>query len=599
MTSPQQNQQDQELQPYGAQDIFDDFIDLDFLRNNTSSMDEDIDIGEMSNSDLFRYFLEGELAKGPGLNNIDQQVLNQQQQQPDSFPTPMQDITQDFSQDFALLSSPVLSNNDIELNHLSPSPLSPISPPTDTQELHSQAIVNPVTVGPSLAVLNAQLAELLAKLPLIKQEVATDSKLGVTNLTTSSVLPQTQINSHPSVNVVSSNSAASSIVSPDSPPVTNLDTRSEVELKKLTSKERRQLRNKISARNFRVRRKEYIGNLETTNQEQQEEINLLRQALAHLQEENTKLQEEVKELRKRQRKNSKSVIASPPSPPHVSSISKEGNNGVTLAANVKNNSNHSNTRVNSIKSPGTPSSSSSSSSSSTSSSANRLLVIPNVNKDTPSSPSRAQKSWQDGRVRVQTTFIPEFSLDKHLLQDKSQHMDEYNWANQSFVFGEDGQKAWVAYLLVSTLMRHLTALFCHAVSSLSPTEMVPGLYLSASLLEKPYTKPIQTQDLPETFTSQTSVNEVESLENCKAVSSFNIEPPVALSEEDESSCYSFLLDNSSTLVGNAKEASVLDWLYDTMVRYVVEQSQAEAKLHELQSDWVGDEFEDNVLPLLF
>ncbi|KAG0266898.1 hypothetical protein DFQ27_009365 [Actinomortierella ambigua] len=34
------------------------------------------------------------------------------------------------------------------------------------------------------------------------------------------------------------------------------------ELKKMTSKERRQLRNKLSARNFRVRRKEYIGSLE-------------------------------------------------------------------------------------------------------------------------------------------------------------------------------------------------------------------------------------------------------------------------------------------------------------------------------------------------
>ncbi|KAF9973479.1 hypothetical protein BGZ73_003278 [Actinomortierella ambigua] len=43
------------------------------------------------------------------------------------------------------------------------------------------------------------------------------------------------------------------------------------ELKKMTSKERRQLRNKLSARNFRVRRKEYIGSLENQVKEAKKE----------------------------------------------------------------------------------------------------------------------------------------------------------------------------------------------------------------------------------------------------------------------------------------------------------------------------------------
>ncbi|KAF9574737.1 hypothetical protein EC968_005742 [Mortierella alpina] len=45
----------------------------------------------------------------------------------------------------------------------------------------------------------------------------------------------------------------------------------ESELKNMTSKERRQLRNKLSARNFRVRRKEYIGTLENQVKEARRE----------------------------------------------------------------------------------------------------------------------------------------------------------------------------------------------------------------------------------------------------------------------------------------------------------------------------------------
>ncbi|KAG0338411.1 hypothetical protein BG004_007244 [Podila humilis] len=52
------------------------------------------------------------------------------------------------------------------------------------------------------------------------------------------------------------------------------------ELKKMTSKERRQLRNKLSARNFRVRRKEYIGTLENQVKEARREAAELQKKLA-------------------------------------------------------------------------------------------------------------------------------------------------------------------------------------------------------------------------------------------------------------------------------------------------------------------------------
>ncbi|KAF9922046.1 hypothetical protein FBU30_007888 [Linnemannia zychae] len=47
---------------------------------------------------------------------------------------------------------------------------------------------------------------------------------------------------------------------------------SESQLKLMTSKERRQLRNKLSARNFRVRRKEYIDHLESQVKEAKQEV---------------------------------------------------------------------------------------------------------------------------------------------------------------------------------------------------------------------------------------------------------------------------------------------------------------------------------------
>ncbi|KAG0221973.1 hypothetical protein BGX31_009426 [Mortierella sp. GBA43] len=52
------------------------------------------------------------------------------------------------------------------------------------------------------------------------------------------------------------------------------------ELKKMTSKERRQLRNKLSARNFRVRRKEYISSLEAQVKEARKEAAELQKKLA-------------------------------------------------------------------------------------------------------------------------------------------------------------------------------------------------------------------------------------------------------------------------------------------------------------------------------
>ncbi|KAI7877354.1 hypothetical protein K492DRAFT_239257 [Lichtheimia hyalospora FSU 10163] len=75
------------------------------------------------------------------------------------------------------------------------------------------------------------------------------------------------------------------------------DYLSETQLKMMTSKERRQLRNKISARKFRNRRKEYISMLENEVQKQKQENNRLRLEVTWIRGTVDKLQKENDQLR--------------------------------------------------------------------------------------------------------------------------------------------------------------------------------------------------------------------------------------------------------------------------------------------------------------
>lgn len=69
-------------------------------------------------------------------------------------------------------------------------------------------------------------------------------------------------------------------------------------LAKMTSKEKRQLRNKISARNFRVRRKEYISTLEMDIAERDRLLQAIRSELGSTQSENVALRQEIAALKK-------------------------------------------------------------------------------------------------------------------------------------------------------------------------------------------------------------------------------------------------------------------------------------------------------------
>ncbi|KAH7917664.1 hypothetical protein BV22DRAFT_1135221 [Leucogyrophana mollusca] len=70
------------------------------------------------------------------------------------------------------------------------------------------------------------------------------------------------------------------------------------EYKKMSSKEKRQLRNKISARNFRVRRKEYITTLEGDIAERDHLISAIRTELGSSKSENVALREEIDALKR-------------------------------------------------------------------------------------------------------------------------------------------------------------------------------------------------------------------------------------------------------------------------------------------------------------
>ncbi|KAG0741536.1 hypothetical protein G6F35_001017 [Rhizopus arrhizus] len=66
----------------------------------------------------------------------------------------------------------------------------------------------------------------------------------------------------------------------------------------MSPKERRQLRNKISARNFRVRRKEYITSLEEQVAEHKKTMKELKQRLSRVEDENKALQKEMDMLKR-------------------------------------------------------------------------------------------------------------------------------------------------------------------------------------------------------------------------------------------------------------------------------------------------------------
>ncbi|CAJ0768867.1 2927_t:CDS:2 [Entrophospora sp. SA101] len=151
-------------------------------------------------------------------------------------------------------------------------------------------------------------------------------------------------------------------------------------------------------------------------------------------------------------------------------------------------------------------------------------------------------------------------IDMDFLRNDKLMEDETNNNNSRF---------WFAYVLVSTFLQQITSLFLEAVVTTPKQQMIPALFRHPVVLPELF--PLLKEDDNKLLYVNVSDNYDDNIQ----------------------------LLNNNIVVESIKEASVLDWLYDSMLQQVVEQSQIEARIMELSSDWVGDDLDDNVLPLLF
>ncbi|KAH8101955.1 hypothetical protein BXZ70DRAFT_906499 [Cristinia sonorae] len=161
------------------------------------------------------------------------------------------------------------------------------------------------------------------------------------------------------------------------------------EYKKMSSKEKRQLRNKISARNFRVRRKEYITTLEGDIADRDRLIDHIRTELLGTKSENSALRQEIQALKKallEGRGLPTTPVLPPPAP--LSTVSPAATASTSAATK-----------------PATPKS---------------PLLTPNIHKDLPTSPRLGARNFWGGAAAanlggfggitpVHTTLMPEWS----------------------------------------------------------------------------------------------------------------------------------------------------------------------------------------------
>ncbi|KIM69474.1 hypothetical protein SCLCIDRAFT_1207899 [Scleroderma citrinum Foug A] len=155
------------------------------------------------------------------------------------------------------------------------------------------------------------------------------------------------------------------------------------EYKKMSSKEKRQLRNKISARNFRVRRKEYITTLEGDIAERDRLIDAIRSELGSSRSENIALRQEISALKK-------------------CLLEGRGLPDLPPPAEL-------------LPSPASPPMPIPSTSNAVVSSSSSSIVTPNTQKDLPTSPRLGNRAFWGGLggmgvTPVHTTFIPPIAV---------------------------------------------------------------------------------------------------------------------------------------------------------------------------------------------
>src|SRR5262245_42817858 len=134
---------------------------------------------------------------------------------------------------------------------------------------------------------------------------------------------------------------------------------------------------------------------------------------------------------------------------------------------------------------------------------------------------------------------------------------------------EKGHRAWMAFNMCTEVLQQMMTLFVNAVCSLLLQDMLRLLSPDA----------VHASSAPARVAQDTAHALV--VEDCTQIQDATSEAPGGDTQHHA----------EGATVDSAVEASVLDWLYDNMVRQVIEQSQAEARLSELTSDWVVDDFD--------
>ncbi|GAA6005754.1 hypothetical protein JCM11491_003996 [Sporobolomyces phaffii] len=209
------------------------------------------------------------------------------------------------------------------------------------------------------------------------------------------------------------------------------DKPAEEEYKKLSSKEKRQLRNKISARNFRHRRKEYLTTLEEEISTRDTLITNLQDQVSTLKTDNSSLKSEVTLLKTKwqellDKMSSLAGTAPAPAPASSTAVGLGVNPSKAIAGGVTGQPQVKEEEAWELDSPAASASPLPSTSDATASRRTRSsngIQRPNLTKDLP--PRRSNSSWNPqgfggGFQSVHTTLVPDFSsLASHLTNKAS------------------------------------------------------------------------------------------------------------------------------------------------------------------------------------
>ncbi|KAG0329615.1 hypothetical protein BGZ99_001222 [Dissophora globulifera] len=351
------------------------------------------------------------------------------------------------------------------------------------------------------------------------------------------------------------------------------DIPSSTDLKKMTSKERRQLRNKISARNFRVRRKEYIFTLEGQVLQHKTEARHLREAVTLVQDENVRLKTELEEARQQLAAITiSSSAASAGSDVAVVATCEPAQAAISAAPLSKENqtllSSILNRNVTSALSPNAKSNLTL-----TLARPQSPILTPNLHKDVPnsSSGSTSQNSWKDKNpIMVHTTLVPEicfgeeFQFDHKAARSKEDEMIDRPWMKLNGLACES--KSTVNPFWISGVVLDLMQTFtCMTMSMLRP---------DAQLLFEGDADLADVVDVAETSeVDSTAERDWELQQDLWALS--QVEDEDEMTDEQMQLLYDLSQLQISTsrtepVTSVQEDPNMLEWLYESMMARLVD-----------------------------